>query len=525
MSAKRTKRAKRVCAFRANDTSRFIACCIATLAFALALLFLLPCRAYGDEVDSLDVEFIESLAVKSGLDPGSFVVTAVTTASYSTGIPLFKTTAKLDDDLATALGHLVDAADYPDWDTLDQGQQSIYGNKKNYDASKFNHLMAAFGYESAYEEFKGSGGGNLDLSKDLESKLGVFGRIASTWMAGGANSVRALVDTVSDIAKIKTFPVSSSSVLSFEPQGSYYPSSYPDSIGVNQGYGFFYSNTRVWVVSASSEVFYLVYWNTSNRSFEWLMFSLGNFTVSYGFEDDPQIVRNANQKTKGNDVFYTYGLVSAYSAGSTLDPSVVTVPFRLNTGSFNDNLVHEFLFEADVVAGDSDERIPGYPEDGVVNPEQETYFPEQGLDKDTTWPIITTSPGEPVAPRPENPFNPGNQTQDPKWKNETTQNVIELGNLPFDKLFPFCLLYDVPLLLDKIMGSTSGMRAQGRIDYTVIQMRFPDFDGIGLQGFEITLDLDPLQEVLNMVRPVFQIMIIALLLFTAIEFWKSIITG
>lgn len=518
MSAKRTIRAKRECAFRANDPLRYFAC-FATLAFALALLFLLPCKAYGDEGDSLDVEFIEKLADEAGLDSGRFVVSAVTSASYVSGNPLWVGTVNLSSDLVHALDNIVEAADYPAWDTLSQAQKELYGSKKNYDARKFNSLMRGFGYSGVYDDFIGSGGGNLDLSTELKGKLGQLGRIGSLWASGAGVIVGQLQGLVNAAFVNGWVPQSDGSVIDGSDVDGW-PS------GVNKflyGYPFVtcHTNSRYRTIGTdnSNAIVFPFYRNVFAISKT--PFNLGSSLNSssyipitnFNFAAESSVVN-------GETVYYKNVTSSDWHDYDQTDNG--SLPAFLNTNENKAKLAYLILYGD--VKREGNEKIEGYPE-GEEDDDTPTYFPKDGIDGDTSWNTITTPPGGSVEPRPETPFNPGNQTDTPKWKNETTQNVIELGNLPFDKLFPFCLLYDVPLLLDKIMGSTSAMRAQGSVDYTVIQMRIPDFNGIGLEGFDITLDLDPLQEILNMVRPVFQMMVIALLLFTAIEFWKSIITG
>lgn len=497
----------------------------AFLAFMAVLFAICPVNnAHAEEEDSIDVRFIEQMANAAGMTPGDFVVTVATAAGYESGIPLFSKTAKFSQSLVDSLGNLVDAADYPEWDTLTSDQQAVYGSKKNYDARKFNSLMSAVGYGDTYDGFVASGGGSLDLGGDIPNKLGQIGRIGALWMSGAAVLFGQLAeivngDTVSSwVPQVEGGLIDGSGIDGW-PQGvpqnllyydtlTYKISSYYYTLTSNTGVvKIIPFNTHAFLCSTSE----FRYGTSSNRN--------GYVPVtSFGFG-------SSYQEINGKSVYVSY-----VNIGNSGTPSYEGVTSNGVVPSYLSNVSNRFSLAYLILYGGAEsgnvEKIEGYPEEEPSD-DTPTYFPAGGNSANTTWPQITTPPGGTVAPAPQNPYNPGNQTGGNQWANETTQNTIPLLNLPFDRLFPFCLLYDVPLLLGKILdvSGAGSVSAQAVNRYNVITLRIPALDYVGLPSQEIELDLQPLEEIITTVRPMYQILLLVLLLYEMIAFFKAIITG
>ena len=90
--------------------------------------------------------------------------------------------------------------------------------------------------------------------------------------------------------------------------------------------------------------------------------------------------------------------------------------------------------------------------------------------------------------------------------------------IQFDKLFPFCLLFDISTLFDKVEANFSG---DGDA-YNTIEVPFEWDDN---SDEELELDLTWLHDLALIIRPFFQILLAVSLLFVTIWFWQSILTG
>lgn len=190
--------------------------------------------------------------------------------------------------------------------------------------------------------------------------------------------------------------------------------------------------------------------------------------------------------------------------------------------------------------------IPGYPsgdssggqpgggtggESGGSTPDSTTptYYPSDGVTPDTTWNEFTEEPSYvPPGPgeRPQNPYNPPSsdnpeyQSGTPEWKNETSENMLPLMNIRFDKLFPFSMLYDIPKVANKVRSVTGTQINNGVYN----RVSIPIWNPVNSSDM-LNLELSDLYSLLVMVRPFMQILLAAFLLFTAIAFWRNILTG
>lgn len=183
--------------------------------------------------------------------------------------------------------------------------------------------------------------------------------------------------------------------------------------------------------------------------------------------------------------------------------------------------------------------VAGYPtpdDSGVSNDDDIVYMPNDGLKPGTTWEELTTKPVYiPPGPdeRPENPYNPPNsenpgyQSGTPEWKQETSENLAPALNIEFNKLFPFCMIYDLKMFWDKLKGIVGsnpdgGLSAQARNQYELVTIPGIPFPGLQ-QG--ITFDLQPVATVLHYVRPAVFWFLIVCVVMSVVHFWRSILTG
>lgn len=503
--------------------------------------------AYADTVDPYN-SFIDEMAEQAGLTPAQYIATVTGVSNIVSGVNFIRdggVMGAVSDYAATKanqLSSIIDAADYPAWSSLDASTQQSYGSQEAYNAAKFNSLMEAFGLDTARSRYYTSGGGNFEWQNDEIEKLEQLGRIGSNWANGVANTFSSLKGTVTNN---NYFVPWTGAVQNTTFDGSTetpdWPSGVPATMNVarinlgvvqanRSGFGIYAKTTR--------DV-YMCTWNSMSDStngsmyiwvFDWL--DNGSFQWANGIYNpsSPPDYAALNYYTVTD--YFTLGVTGgshygeqvyrasyAYGQPARYFPTVassgdVTGASSQDRESAMKRAINRFLAYGDNATWENDApKVDEYPEN-EPNGNTNIYFPIGGIAVNTGWPAYTTTP---TAPRPENDWNPNNETQTPEWENDTAVNLDELQGIEFDKLFPFSLLYDVKALYEKV--ESQFVDDGETYNYIEIPVDY------GVDSETMELDLTWLHDLALIVRPFFQILLGASLLFFTIWLWRNILTG
>lgn len=436
--------------------------------------------------------------------------------------------------LAGNLGSLLDAADYPAWDTLSEADKQAWGSQGNYESAKFNSLMRGFGLGDSLDDFKGTPGGSFTFGDEAKKRLKQIGRIGALWAGGASAKIGELQALIEDSTAIDGWfvPGESGSSISFDGNEIVgWPTSVPKNLDI--GYG---SECWVYKSNGAVETDYAKYPSVTSRDVFWLIF--GNTSTSaitpchmYRFDANAfqAKIATSSENTSMSDAqltsvtgyepYYYFRTSQFFNRGWNTSMPYNVVSSMPSEGDVKKALA--IMIGEGLAPESSSALIPDYPTE-PVDPDERVYMPNDGIGtEENSYNYYFEAPD---VPRPDNPYNPDGQTGGNQWAEDTTANVIPLAQLPFDKLFPFCLLYDVPLLFEKLLGANSGgLSAQARANYKQIPLPF-DLPG-DQDDVEFVFDLQPVEDLLLLVRPVVDVLLLAVLLASIIAFYKSIITG
>lgn len=219
--------------------------------------------------------------------------------------------------------------------------------------------------------------------------------------------------------------------------------------------------------------------------------------------------------SRGKFYYWDYGAQSNQKPYTDLPIQTVDVSFPSS-----EKIAYVLAYGTDVYVkmnGTPDEILEGIPEE--VN---SFKYPDEGITPDVNYYDFAseeepTPDPEPVIPRPENPYNPEDETGSPEWREETEQNIMPLTKIEYDKLFPFSMVASLPKLTSKmnVLQPDEGV-------YSSIVLPVPDGNG---ESAELRLDMTPVHDLLLMVRPLLQVFLVFGLVFALVMFWKSILTG
>lgn len=493
------------------------------------------CEAYADVTPTeFGYQFLEAVAGEAGLSVNDTVATITGITASSTGLVIANTTGIVFGTSGNrALENLAEAADYPDWSTLTAEQQTSWVTKENYDASKFNALLDAYGLDQDRDRFYSTGGQNFEFSQNAIDNIKRLGRIGNNWGSNIGVAFSDLVDAITNRNKIISwFPVSDSNNLVFDASSvENWPSGLPTRVNYAIGadpYGcYFQDGARIYSFKDMSSPVYGVLWiernpGSPNTTIRLDAFSKSPFTLRSGWIEVGSN-NSSYSEQQSNEYIYkgqTYHYVSknnslGYYIGSFgLEANEIS-----NPASISYSYMYHILYSETQSGGASPEveELPEYPEQEI--PESTIiYYPSEGVNPTVDWPKYI----EPQRPKSE--YNPDDQTGTQEWKQETKQNVIPLQNIRFDKLFPFCLMTDVQDMTEKIEQTiTPGQQS----DYLKIKipMAYASDGQGGYESEDVELDGTPLRDLLVMVRPFNQILLLFIMVFSLVMFWKSILTG
>lgn len=486
--------------------------------------------------------YLDMLANQAQLDTSQFVATTICAMSASTGMVMAANPGikMFDGNLYDNLDALVDAADYPAWDTLTYEEQMQYGNKQDYDATKYLSLMDAFDLGSGYTRYQdslSSGGSDFSFNEGETSVLQKLGRIGSNWAKGIGNTFESVKDCLApDYDEIMfEFLYGKSSGESAELQYK------GEGIDGWTGGTIYYKLTNIawrkhyaggdWynITRSISDVYFILAVDANNsKVVDVFLFSLAPFSYGSAGTANPEsnitLNRNATEVTRveGKPYYYgntTFAIVDGTSPtfSQTVNPSSAYITYEC---------MANILYGGGSSGGDSGELvpdIPDYPANDEVPANQTVYYPPDGISPQTTWNQYIT------VQRPENPFNPDNETSTPEWKQETKQNIQGLQGVHFEKLFPFCLYYDLDKFWKKVQricgistDENGQLTTQDNNSYNEINLRMyvPN-----VMDEVWTFNLEPLRDLLLITKPFMLVFLICVEIVSMIMLWKGILTG
>lgn len=463
---------------------------------------------------------LTNYAESAGLTDNEFVVTVYNALTAATGANLLDATRDVSwsfaDTLASNLDSLTDAADYPAWDTLSESDKTAYGSKENYDKSKFNSLLDAFGFGETTDGFYSSGGGTFDPGTGILRKLEKLGNIGRNWINGTGNllsSVSELLDSDSTTI-INNFLGTVPTDYVGETQIAEWPT---ESVGRD---GFYVAQGTSYVMSTTLNNNVTIRTFTTSSTVFWCVFRKQGQTLYEVFSKSPFTLNNngttvqASLATYEGKEYYRSGASFTYT-GQNLNDNL-PINEALTSGKmtiFRNQCEPLILYGQIELKGYT--KIPEYPEE-IPSGNTFVYAPETVNNTNNTWNNYIT---QPEKPRPDNPYNPENQTGGSQWREDTTDNVMPLMGIRFDNLFPFSLVFDLPKLSNKVSELTLGQATSGVYDTVRIPIVAGDIDE------QLELDLTPLRQLLNMFRPFVFVLILVTMVMSLVLFWKSILTG
>ena len=482
-------------------------------------------EAYSEEIGpQYGLGFLGIIAEEMGISTNDVVATIAGCIGAGAKVNIAKEAGiKFGDSVNYSLSNLADAADYPAWDTLDQQTKDSYGTKENYDATKFNSLMNAFGLGDAWDDYQGSGGGTIEWTTDQQRKLDRLSRIGQNWSLGLGNLYEDVFATIDDPTVLEDYFGVPVSVDYDASENVNWPPGVPTTAHVTKSNVFKVkriSNNTTYTIFTTHPV-KAVFWSTSSGSIIFIWF-FDTETFQYQISTTGTI----NPYGWASTTTLTYNGVNYYRGRYQLNAALTDVTEIeylvysgnvVSAGGMNEDAGMRKAVEEIVFSDISfDSNIPQVEDAPVEQPDGDTpiYYPEGGVNNTTNWNQYITQP----ETRIENPYNPDNQTGGDNWRNETESNVLPIFNIHFEGLFPFSMLYDIPKLFEKVQATAPDY---GEYDEITIPIDLPGQS----MDTNLVLDLDDLASLGLMIRPFLQILLAAGLLFVTIKFWQGVLTG
>lgn len=485
--------------------------------------------------------YVSEMSQESGLTGGDFVATTIAGLSAATGLNLTQSPGirLVGNTIGENLSYLADAADYPDWDTLDSATQQNYGSKQNYDSAKYVSLMSAFGLEDGYQRYA-SGGGTFEFETDEKRQLERIGRIGSNWLGNIGNTIGSirdlLVPNTDEILYKYLYGTSSGTDNGQEFKGEK-PDDWQESYFVyykltDVGWvNYLYGNNQVSYyqkVQSLGDVYLIMNRRGQDSFSNFYMFSKAPFNYGYtsgrDVEAEPTLNRSAILDQTVQDRPLYYGNINV-TVSNPLVGATQTISHY--DGAKILDIEREILYGENsgggsAGTGELEPDIPDYPTEEIPDTTV-IYYPTEGVSPTTTWNNYIT------VQRPENPFNPDDQTSTPEWKQETKQNIQGLQGVHFEKLFPFCLYYDLDKFWKKVQticgistDENGQLNTQDNNNYNEVNLRMyvPN-----VMDEVWTFNLEPLRDLLLITKPFVLVFLICLEIVSMIMLWKGILTG
>lgn len=335
--------------------------------------------------------FLEEAAAEAGLTSGELIATMSGAIAISTGMSLgVDNGIKLGNSASQNLNNLIEAADYPDYSTLTNEQQTLWGSKENYDAAKFNSLMGAFGLASDRDGFYGSGGGNFEFSQNAKDRLQQFGRIGSLWVNRAAASFEDVRGTVSNTDVVKQYYGVTDNELINSNNYDDWPSGVPNDLYINKGNILIYQGTFTQYYEVTNIGYWVVFRNSSNASIYWSVVTQTESQIAV-YNNEPTFGNMTSTTYNGKTYWYQdysqYPFVSNNpSLNMTISGTLASTPSWLN------RLHWAIIYYLDkgTDLGELTPNIADYP-DEVPSGTTNVYFPSSGLTPIASWPMFLTA--------------------------------------------------------------------------------------------------------------------------------------
>lgn len=481
------------------------------------------CEAYADaEPNANAYDFLVTLASAMDMTVNETIATVTGITAGATGMVIAN-----DDGVSfhgqNNLDHLADAADYPSWESLDQTQQQGWVSKDNYDSAKFNSLMDAYGLGDARDRFYANSG-SFDFDDTENQRIDRLGRIGNLWMNKIGVAAGDLKETILDLQSISKYFPSQGGTSDKVFDGTNvegWPVELPSQVAYaypTTECGITYNGGTWYGLYDCSVACYSVLW-VNGTTVRWDMFSTEPFTVQYGIKPSRYLASSYQGTYDDKPVYYYTASISL----RRLEGSDTNPINEVNGTAINIDTSKRINYMGAILYGESGgssageaPTVPDYPEE--IPDDEDVYYPTEGITPETTWPVYIE------VQRPDNIYNPDDKTQGEEWKQETKQNVLPLQNIRFDKLFPFCLMTDVKDLTEKIEDTITPGQQSNYLKIKVPMAYASDGQGQSVSE-EIELDGTPVRDLLVMVRPFNQVLLLFLMVFSLVMFWKSILTG
>ncbi len=370
--------------------------------------------AHANPVVAPALEFLSECAAATGLSSSQFVATVAGVSTVATGTAWAKDQGI---NLGASLGHnldaLLEAADYPDYNTLDTETQEAWGSKQNYDAAKLNSLMDAFDLGDARERFYSSGGGNFEWQDGEREGLQRLQRIGSNWLLGAANNVSDILASLNSETYMNVYEgylgVSNYKEIKREDYPGW-PSNAPEKLYVGKGNANRLickkSTSRLYNVFETSDDVYWIGYYISGSAFGVETFNYDGYSAMTGTKSvndssyKPELnywpsassTSNATSITNSGYSFYSWGRQTNTAFQSIEETTLPFNQLESNQVSFLKTIEALILQGQELNIGVMPESINGYPENVQSEPEQPVYYPDDGITPKTTWSQLTTEP-------------------------------------------------------------------------------------------------------------------------------------
>lgn len=353
--------------------------------------------------------FLAEVAAASGLTVSEFIATVAGVSAVGVGMGI-ATDAGINygNSASVNLDNLIDAADYPAWDTLSAETQEAWGTKENYDSAKFNSLLGAFDLGDARDRYY-SGGGNIDYTEEETSILTRLGRIGSNWINNGSNTVSDLLSTLSSDSQavyntfygVSTNETINSSDVNGWTGDSFnvilYKTAYVKFAENRGSYGYWYYQR-----ATGNEVYTVLYRDNSTNYINTFFFSKSPFMYGYNAKgtdtninvqlNPVSLNRTSSEKTWNDNIYYTAEIKQ--SVAGTIEENNLVLSTGFESSEIN-SLAKYLLFNEDLNIGQAPVSVQDYPEDVSSEPDQQIYFPALGINQNMNWNDFTEQPETP----------------------------------------------------------------------------------------------------------------------------------
>lgn len=353
--------------------------------------------------------FLEEAAAAAGFATvGEFVATGAGITAVASGLTIGTAAGiQLGDSASNNLDALIDAADYPSWDTLSSSKQEAWVSSDNYNAAKYNSLMAGFGLGDDYERYKSTWGsfspGEFQFSSSANDKLEQMGEIGQNWISGAGNTIGDILNSFNRQQMIQAADVymgKSDYTVFNGADVPGYPADLPLTMYVNQGNNLvvMLGDSEFMNVTTSEVVYWLITSKSSNNGYLDIAataFSKNAFTRTWNNN-----TYNANLKTFEGQDYYVSDLSSGRFWSGSVTTNMQINPNWSDTQYSNRTKAIPYILFNDMNFGEY-EPIPDYPEQQINNNEItniEIYYPVGGIKDTTDWEDLTTH-----TVTPENP--------------------------------------------------------------------------------------------------------------------------